>query len=100
MISLVRARLADWSGLIRAVEEALRLGVGDAATVLHILRRRDAEGRRRYAVHFCRNELMSWCESHRVDFVLGMARNQRLRKIIGAEMHAATQQWSEMSKPA
>ena len=49
---------------------------------------------------FCRNELMSWCESHRVDFVLGMARNQRLRKIIGAEMHAATQQWSETGKPA
>jgi hypothetical protein len=49
---------------------------------------------------FCRNELMSWCESHRVDFVLGMARNQRLRKIIGAEMHAATQQWNETGKPA
>jgi hypothetical protein len=32
---------------------------------------------------FCRNELMSWCENHRVDFVFGMARNQRLRKIIG-----------------
>ena len=49
---------------------------------------------------FCRNELMSWCERHRVDFVLGMARNQRLRKIIGAEMHAATQQWNETGKPA
>ena len=48
----------------------------------------------------CRNELMSWCERHRVDFVLGMARNQRLRKIIGAEMHAATQQWNETGKPA
>jgi len=49
---------------------------------------------------FCRNELMSWCERHRVDFVFGMARNQRLRKIIGAEMHAATQQWNETGKPA
>jgi Transposase DDE domain group 1 len=49
---------------------------------------------------FCRNELMSWCESHRVDFVFGMARNQRLRKIIGAEMHAATQQWNQTGKPA
>jgi hypothetical protein len=49
---------------------------------------------------FCRNELMSWCESHRVDFVFGMARNQRLRKIIGAEMHAATQQWNETGQPA
>jgi hypothetical protein len=49
---------------------------------------------------FCRNELMSWCESHRVDFVFGMARNQRLRKIIGAEMHAATLQWNQTGKPA
>jgi hypothetical protein len=49
---------------------------------------------------FCRNELMSWCESNRVDFVFGMARNQRLRKIIGAQMHAATQQWRETGKPA
>ena len=49
---------------------------------------------------FCRNQLMSWCESHRVDFAFGMARNQRLRKIIGAQMHAATQQWLETGKPA
>jgi len=49
---------------------------------------------------FCRNELMSWCERHRVDFVFGMARNQRLRKIIGAEMHTATQQWNQTGKPA
>jgi hypothetical protein len=49
---------------------------------------------------FCRNALMSWCENHGVDFVLGLARNQRLRKIIGAEMHAATEQWSQTGKAA
>src|SRR5713226_4643666 len=49
---------------------------------------------------FCRNELMSWCESNRVDFVLGLARNQRLRKIIGAEMQEATEQWSKTGKSA
>jgi hypothetical protein len=49
---------------------------------------------------FCRNVLMSWCERHNVDFVFGMARNQRLRKIIGAEMHQATQQWRQTGKPA
>src|SRR5258707_371134 len=49
---------------------------------------------------FCRNALMSWCENNRVDFVLGLARNQRLRKIIGAEMQEATQQWNQTSKPA
>jgi len=49
---------------------------------------------------FCRNALMGWCEEHNVDFVFGMARNQRLRKIIGAEMHQATQQWQQTGKPA
>jgi len=49
---------------------------------------------------FCRNELMSWCESQGVDFVFGMARNQKLRRIIGAQMHQATQQWNETGQPA
>jgi len=49
---------------------------------------------------FCRNEVMSWCENNGVEFVFGLARNQRLRKIIGAEMHAATQQWNQTSRPA
>jgi hypothetical protein len=49
---------------------------------------------------FCRNELMSWCESQGVEFVFGLARNQKLRRIIGAQMHAATQQWQETGTPA
>jgi hypothetical protein len=49
---------------------------------------------------FCRNELMSWCENHRVDFVFGLVRNQRLRRIIGAQMHQATQQWNQTGEPA
>jgi hypothetical protein len=35
-----------------------------------------------------------------VDFVIGLARNQRLRKIIGAEMQEATQQWEQTGQPA
>jgi len=49
---------------------------------------------------FCRNELMSWCENNEVDFVFGLARNQRLRRIIGQQMHEATQQWNRTGKPA
>jgi hypothetical protein len=49
---------------------------------------------------FCRNELMSWCENNGVDFVFGLARNQRLRKIIGAQMQEAAQQWNQTGKPA
>ena len=51
MITLVREGSAnDWPRLITAVEEALRLGVSDAAAVLHILRMPDPEQRRQHAV--------------------------------------------------
>jgi len=70
---------------------------------------------------FCRNELMSWCESQGVDFVFGdversrtgllvtdkqamaaslrATRNKRLRRIIGLQMHQATMQWNQTGRP-
>jgi hypothetical protein len=51
MITLVRAgAVSGWSRLIAAVEEALGLGVTDAAAVLHILHMPDPEQRRHYAI--------------------------------------------------
>jgi hypothetical protein len=38
---------------------------------------------------FCREELMAWCEHSHVGYVFGLARNQRLRRIIGREMRQA-----------
>lgn len=38
---------------------------------------------------FCRDNLMTWCESNGVDFLFGMAKNKRLVGIIGKELHAA-----------
>jgi len=38
---------------------------------------------------FCREELMAWCEQNHVDYVFGLARNKRVGKIIGAQMHQA-----------
>jgi hypothetical protein len=38
---------------------------------------------------FCREELMAWCEANQVDYAFGLARNQRLQRIIGAQMHQA-----------
>ena len=49
---------------------------------------------------FCRNELMGWCEGNGVDYVFGLARNQRLRRIIGPQMWEATGQWGKTGKPA
>ena len=43
---------------------------------------------------------MSWCEGNRVDYVFGIARNKRLRRIIGAQMWEATQEWNKTGKPA
>ncbi len=41
---------------------------------------------------FCREELMGWCETHRLHYVFGLARNARLRRIIGRAMHKAKQE--------
>ena len=49
---------------------------------------------------FCRNEVMKWCEDQSVDYVFGLARNQRLRSIIGRQMWEATEQWNRTGKPA
>jgi hypothetical protein len=49
---------------------------------------------------FCREVLMAWCEAHHVDYVFGMAVNQRLRKIIGAQLHQARLQHQATGEPA
>jgi len=42
---------------------------------------------------FAREWLMSWCEEHEVDFLFGMAKNARLKRIIGKEMQDAREQF-------
>jgi len=51
---------------------------------------------------FCREELMAWCErdENRVDYLFGLARNQRLGRIIGAQMHQAHVLHQSTGKPA
>lgn len=49
---------------------------------------------------FCRDELMSWCESNGVDYVFGFARNERLRRLIEAQMQEAARRQAETGKPA
>ena len=38
---------------------------------------------------FCREEIMAWCENNSVDYVLGLAKNSRLKKILAPEMQEA-----------
>ena len=41
---------------------------------------------------FARDALMTWCEANGVDFVLGLARNARLSRAIGAELVEAREE--------
>jgi hypothetical protein len=49
---------------------------------------------------FCRDELMSWCEEHGVDYVFGFARNQRLRARVADALAEAARVWEQTQKPA
>ena len=49
---------------------------------------------------FCRDELMSWCESNGVDYVFGFARNERLRRLIEPQAREAARRQAETGKPA
>ena len=49
---------------------------------------------------FCREELMAWCEQNQVDYVLGLAKNERLKAEITEELAQARQQYAETGKAA
>jgi hypothetical protein len=49
---------------------------------------------------FCRDGLMKWCEKNKVDYVLGVARNERLRGRIDEEMAEAARLYEQTQQPA
>ena len=49
---------------------------------------------------FCREELMSWCEAEGVDYLLGLAKNERLKAEIAKEMVEAKAQYQETGRAA
>jgi Transposase DDE domain group 1 len=49
---------------------------------------------------FCREELMAWCEKHRLDYVLGLARNSRLRRKIARPLREAQYEHRRTGKAA
>lgn len=49
---------------------------------------------------FCREELMGWCEREGVAYVLGLAKNDRLRAEIVSEQEEATRAYAQTGKPA
>jgi hypothetical protein len=50
---------------------------------------------------FCRDELMDWCErQQKVYYVFGMARNERLRKMIAPQLAQAAVEYERTHQPA
>ena len=89
-----RLRPADQEGAAGAVTEVERIvtQIRQRWPQVAILVRADSG--------FCREELMSWCEAHQVDYLLGLARNQRLSGLIAAQMAEAKQQYTETGQAA
>jgi hypothetical protein len=49
---------------------------------------------------FARDSLMSWCEQNAVEYVFGLARNARLQRALGAELHQAALESRTLGRPA
>jgi hypothetical protein len=49
---------------------------------------------------FARETLMAWCEANRVDFLFGLARNERLEAAIQTELTQASQDSISFGRPA
>ena len=89
-----RLRTADGDGAAGSVEELARLvqQIRQAWPEVGIVVRGDCG--------FCREELMAWCEANRVDYVLGLAKNDRLRAEITAELVQASEQYQQTGQAA
>ena len=49
---------------------------------------------------FCRDELLSWCEANGVDYVVGLARNERLRSLSEEALEEAARRQQQTGRPA
>jgi len=49
---------------------------------------------------FCRDALMTWCDTHTVDYVFGLAKNARLIALIHDELDAVAATCTETNQPA
>jgi hypothetical protein len=89
-----RLRTAKIDGAAGSVEEVARLvqQLRQAWPEVQIIVRGDSG--------FCREELMAWCEANRVDYVLGLAKNERLRAEITAELAQAAEQYQRTGQAA
>ena len=74
--------------------------VEEVARIVAQIRRRWPRTRIAANSGFAREALMAWCETNRVDFVFGLARNARLVEEISVELLQAEAEASATGKPA
>lgn len=89
-----RLRTAKLDGATGSVEEVTRLvqQLRQAWPEVRIIVRGDSG--------FCREDLMAGCEANQVDYVLGLAKNERLRAEIAAELAQAAEQHRQSGQAA
>jgi hypothetical protein len=89
-----RLRPADRDASAGALEEVERLvaQLRAAWPTVRIVLRADSG--------FCRDALMTWCETHGVDYVFGLAKNARLIALIEDELADAATQCATTGRPA
>jgi hypothetical protein len=89
-----RLRPADRDASAGALEEVERLvaQLRAAWPTVRIVLRADSG--------FCRDALMTWCETHGVDYVFGLAKNARLIALIEDELADAAAQCATTGRPA
>jgi hypothetical protein len=89
-----KLRRSDIDAAAGSVEEVARIVVQIRAKWprVRILLRADSG--------FAREALMAWCEENRVDYLFGLARNERLVAEIEAELAEAAQESRRTGKPA
>ena len=49
---------------------------------------------------FCRDQIMSWCEANGVDYVFGLAKNERLQRLVNRRMKLARRRFAKTGKAA
>jgi Transposase DDE domain group 1 len=91
---VAKLRKSDIDGSAGSVEELERVigQIRERWPAVEILVRGDSG--------FCRDELMTWCESKKVDYLFGLAKNARLKKEIEEEMGEAKAEYERTRKEA
>ena len=94
MLLGARLRVANIDGAAGSVEELARIigQIRAAWPEVQIIVRGDSG--------FCREELMVWCEANQVDYVLGLAQNDRLKAEITAELQQAAAEYQGTGQAA